>query len=395
MATIGTVLDLIRSGRATTRTELIQQTGLSRSTLGARLNKLREMKLIRDGTGYDSTGGRPPTHICIDDNYGLLAIAVAGARHVHIGLATLTGHIITQTRKPSHIENGAAEFLASLVTQFDALLRQLDYTRHHVAGICTGLPGPVEFETGRVIEPPIMPGWDGYPIAETLGESFNCPILIDNEVNLMALGEQRAVRPKVRELFFIKLATGIGAGLVINGQLQRGFHGAAGDIGHLTMTSPYEEQLSIRCRCGKLGCLEAYASGWALIRKLRDQGHNASRVTDIIDLANRQDPTALAALDQAEEFIGQAVSHAVSLLNPSLVVFGGSLADAWPAGIKRSSTIVRDRSPTLATRGLGIVQSQLGTQAGLIGAMHLIGEHLLSPARIDRRLSSKKVDIAS
>lgn len=395
MATIGTVLDLIRSGCATTRAELIQQTGLSRSTLGTRLNTLREMNLIRDDAGHDSTGGRPPTHICIDDNYGLLAIAVAGAHHVHIGLATLTGHIIAKTTKPSHIENGAAEFIASLVTQFDALLHQSGYMRYHVAGIGIGLPGPVEFETGRVIEPPIMPGWDGYPIAETLGESFNCPILIDNEVNLMALGEQRTAKPEVRELFFIKLATGIGAGVVINGQLQRGFHGAAGDIGHLAMTSPYEEQRSIRCRCGNLGCLEAYASGWALIRKLHDQGRSVNQVADIIDLANHKDPIALAALDQAEELIGQAVSHAVSLLNPSLVVFGGSLADAWPAGIKRSSTIVRDRSPTLATRGLRIEQSQLGAQAGLIGAMHLIGEYLLSPARIDRHLSAKEVDIAS
>ncbi|REC93949.1 putative NBD/HSP70 family sugar kinase [Kushneria indalinina DSM 14324] len=387
MATHGIVLDLIRTRRATTRSEIMRVTGLSRSTVAQRLERLLESRLICEADSGDSTGGRPAGHFCLNNAYGALLVVDAGATSMRLALTTLTLEIRLEREIAHAIEKGPDETLALIKQALAALLLEAGIEGGDVAGIAMGLPGPVEFETGRVVRPPIMTGWDDYPIVETLRQAYDCPVIIDNDVNLMALGEYRTARAQVQDLLYIKMGTGIGAGIIMEGRLQRGARGSAGDIGHLMIETDTPTQPAAPCRCGKRGCLEAYASGWSLVRTLREQGHMVDSAQAIVQLSKSGDAQAIEALRQSGKRLGLAASYAVSLLNPAVVVLGGTLIEGQDECVAAFRETLYQRSLPLATRDLKVEISHLGRRAGIMGATHLIIDHLLDPERIDRQLS--------
>ena len=248
-----------------------------------------------------------------------------------------------------------------------------------LAAIGIGLPGPVEHSTGRAINPPIMPGWDRYDVPAHVQRAFDVPVLIDNDVNIMALGEQHAHLPDVADLVFIKVSTGIGAGLISGGELQRGAQGTAGDLGHVFVPRAAD----VTCRCGNQGCLEAVAAVPALAAGLREAGVAVEGDHDVVRLVRAGDPLAVALVRQAGRDLGEVLAVLVNLTNPSAIVIGGSLALAGESLLAGIRETVYQRSLPLATEHLRVVTSLAGERAGVLGAAALAIGHALSPEFIE------------
>jgi predicted NBD/HSP70 family sugar kinase len=373
------VFELLRDGRPWTRAELAETTGLARSTVAARIDVLMRLGLVAPFGGAPSTGGRPPALFALNPAARVVVGVDVGATHVRAVLADLSGELLGEVEAQLDIAEGPAVVLGWVVDAVRSLLRRTRRRTSELAAIGVGLPGPVEHSTGRPINPPIMPGWDRYDVPGHIQRHFAVPVLIDNDVNVMAVGERRTHRAEVDDLVLIKVATGIGAGIVSGGQLQRGAQGTAGDLGHVRVPRAGD----VQCRCGNLGCLEAVAAGPALATALRARGLEARHGQDVVDLVRAGDGDAIAVVRQAGRDIGDVVATMVNLINPSVVVIGGQLAAAGEHLLAGIREVVYSRSLPLATEHLSIVPSQAGGEAGVLGAAAIAIEHVLSPEAIE------------
>ena len=377
------MLRLIRDERAVTRTDLAQLTGLARSTVSQRVELLIAEDLVYEAGDGPSTGGRPPTVLAFNRGAGLVLAADLGATHARIAATDLAGEPLAEVAGDLDIADGPQRVLAWVQERFDGLLADLGRSDEDVAGIGIGVPGPVEFATGTPVNPPIMPGWDGVAVPAAFAPRYDVPILVDNDVNIMALGEHWAFHREVRDLLFIKVGTGIGSGVISGGRLHRGAEGAAGDLGHIRVTADPD----VVCRCGNVGCVEAVAGGGALARQLTAAGRPASNSRDVVALVRAGDPEAVRLVREAGRQLGEVLAAAINLLNPAVLVIGGDVAHASQqllAGVRES---VYQRSLPLATRHLQILTSRLDDRAGITGAAAMVLEHVLSPRSIDRRLA--------
>ena len=373
------VFELLRDGRPKTRAQLADASGLARSTIAARIDVLMRMGLVAPYGGGVSTGGRPPSLLALNPSARVVAGADVGATHARIALADLAGTILVERRSDLDVALGPDPVLGWVEQQVGEMLAEQHRTVAELAAIGIGLPGPVEHSTGRAINPPIMPGWDRYDVPAHVQRAFDVPVLIDNDVNIMALGERHAHLADVDELVFIKVATGIGAGIVSGGSLQRGAQGTAGDLGHVAVARGAD----VVCRCGNVGCLEAIAAGPALAAALRAAGVPAESGADVVALVRGGDPTAVQVVRQAGRDLGEVLATLVNLMNPSAIVIGGSMAEAGESLLAGIREIVYSRSLPLATEHLRIVTTMAGERAGVIGAAALAIGHVLSPAAID------------
>jgi predicted NBD/HSP70 family sugar kinase len=386
---VGHVLDVIRRAGGLTRAEIIEKTGLSRSTVATRLDTLQAAGLISSGQ-TTAARGRPPSHFHFRNDQGVLLIADAGATGVRTAITDLGGHIRDERRAALDITIGPENWLRSVSGMLDQLLETAGVTSDFVRGIGLAVPGPVDFASASVVSPPIMTGWDLFPIRSWFASRFDCPTLVDNDANAMALGEHHREFADRDSLVMVKVATGIGAGIIAHGSIYRGADGAAGDIGHIQI-NPADDGLSADgppvCRCGNAGCLEAYAGGWALLRDLRNDGRDVSTIPDIVKLIVAGDPLAVNLVRRAGRLIGNTLSDVVSLFNPSVVVIGGELAagsDYVIAGIRQS---VYARSLPLATRKLQIVPARLGDRAGTVGLTSMLTDYIFDIRRVDAQFA--------
>jgi predicted NBD/HSP70 family sugar kinase len=376
LGTAGTdaVLRLLLDGQPRTRAELIDLSGLARSTVTGQVEALLAVGLVVPSGEAASTGGRPPARFRFNPTARLILAADVGATHLSVALTDLTGEIVDRSTRQLNIAEGPEVVLDAIARTGRALLRKARRSEHDLAGTGVGLPGPVEHSTGRPNHPPIMPGWDSYDVVGRLSREHLGPILVDNDVNIMALGEHATEYADVENLLFVKVATGIGAGVISGGRLHRGAQGAAGDIGHIQ--APGHTEL---CRCGNTGCLEAVASAAAIAAKLAGTGGSGPRTSqDVVELVRAGDTAATTAIRQAGREIGTVLAAAVSLLNPSVIVVGGSLSqagDSLLAGIRES---IYARSLPLATAGLRVVPSRIGPDAPLRGAAVIVQRHILA-----------------
>ena len=288
----GTLLQLIREGDGATRADLSALTGLARSTIAQRLEQLRDQGLLRELGESDSTGGRPPMMLAFNEDAGVALAADLGATHSRLAVTNLGGTVLAEDSADMPIAGGPETVLDWVDERFHALLREVGRDDDVVRGIGIGVPGPVEHATGRPRNPPIMPGWDGYPIPERFADRYRVPVLVDNDVNIMALGEHWTNWAGVDHLLFIKVGTGIGCGIVVAGRIHRGAEGAAGDIGHIRVAAG-DEADAIVCSCGNVGCLEALAGGGAMAARLRDQGLDAADSRAVVELARAGEPAAV------------------------------------------------------------------------------------------------------
>ena len=378
----GQILALIRSGRATTRAQIMETTGLSRSTVAQRIDGLIGTGYIAAAANENSTGGRPTGSFQLNRDGGVMLLAAIGAGAMQVAVTDMQRGILARRQLGITIADGPDAVLSEASRQFKDVLKESGHRADEVKGIGIGVPGPVEFAQGRVVRPPIMTGWDGYRVPDFFAPHYACPVIVDKDVNVMALGEHREVSAATGHLLFIKVSTGIGAGIIMDGMLQRGAQGAAGDLGHFYIGNLVEGDLPL-CRCGNRGCLEAYAAGWAISRELNEAGQSVAGVRDVARLANDGVPQAVALLQNSGRLIGETIAMAVSLLNPQLVVLGGELAQRQGYLLAAVRETVYRRSLPLATRNLQIVNSTLGADAGLSGAAHLVSDAIFAPAVVD------------
>ncbi|MFC5821460.1 ROK family transcriptional regulator [Nonomuraea harbinensis] len=373
----GDVLTLISAGSATTRSDLARLTGLARSTISQRVDALIERGLVEETESGESTGGRPPRQLRLHAEEHAFAGVDLGATHCRIALMDMTGDLLAQCEDSLLIGEGPEKVLAHVDGRIDRLLAEAGRPRAALRVIGMGVPGPVEFATGRPNNPPIMPGWNDYPIPDYFP---GVDVLVDNDVNVMALGEHRNAFPAARHLLFVKVGTGIGCGIVAEGTLHRGAQGSAGDIGHIRV-SGHEES---GCRCGNSACLEAVAGGAAVARRLTELGVPAETGADVVALVQAGNTQALRLVREAGRLIGEVLASLVNFFNPEAIVIGGALSRVHEhllAGIRE--TIYR-RSLPLATHHLSIVPSRMGVDAAVMGAGILAIEHYLSPDNINK-----------
>lgn len=389
------VLAAIRSGGVRTRPDLVRHLGLGRNAVSQRVAELTELGILEDGSLAPSTGGRPSRELRFRSGAGSYLVAELGATHLQAGLTDLDGTVLAERTEAFDVAVGPQDSLDRLEALFDELLKRGTRPGAPVWGIGVGLPGPVEFSRGRPVSPPIMPGWDGYPVRDRLAARYAAPAWVDNDVNVLALGELKAgIGVGEQDLLYVKVGTGIGAGLISAGRLHRGAQGAAGDIGHVSVL----DDDNLLCRCGNTGCLEAVAGGFALARDglaaaqsgrshpLAELLGNTGTVTanDVFLAAARGDATSLDLLTQAGSLIGRTLATLVNFYNPSLIVMGGQISVSHPAFLGALRTSVYRRSMALATRDLRITISPLGDGAALQGAASLVADELFSPECLGR-----------
>jgi glucokinase len=338
-----------------------------------RIDRLMELGLIGPVEGAASSGGRPPSQFAFNPTARLVLATDLGASHAAVALTDLTGSIVARRRVDMAIAEGPERVLGWVVEAAQSLLDEVHRDAGDLIAVGVGLPGPVEFSTGRPINPPIMPGWDRFDVPGWVRQHLEVPVLVDNDVNIMALGEQSHSWPRVDHFMLVKVATGIGSGIISGGRLQRGAQGIAGDLGHIQIARGAD----VPCHCGNFGCLEAMASGPAIAASLARAGVPATTSTDVIELVKGGDLVAIQAVRQAGRDIGEVLATCVSLINPAVIAIGGSISAVGEHLLAGVREVVYSRSMPLATEHLQVVQARAGADAGLIGAGMLAIDHAL------------------
>jgi glucokinase-like ROK family protein len=384
-----TVLNEVRAHPARSRADIVRASRLSRAVVAQRVQELMDRGLLELGDSGPSTGGRAPRMLRFRRGAGHLLAADLGATSIDVAITDLSGEVLAQHQEPADIAHGPQRVLARVEELFHEILASMPSAPGQLWGVGVGVPGPVEFSTGRTVSPPIMPGWDEFPVRERLASAFEVPVWVDNDVNVMALGELRVGVARGHDtVMFIKLGTGIGAGVVVAGHLHRGAQGSAGDVGHIRVL----DESTVICRCGKVGCLEALAGGAALARdgmaaaldgrsallaeRLAERG--SIEAADVALAASHGDPVCVELVRNAGLLVGEMLSTAVHLLNPSLIVVGGGVAAAGDPLLAAIREAVYGSSLPLATRDLIIQRSALGHRAGVVGAALMVADQLFS-----------------
>lgn len=384
----GDIFQYLRDGAPRTRIELAEMTGFARSTIVARIQTLTDAGLVVNVGDARSSGGRPATRFAFNPSGRIILALEVRADRTTVALTDLIGRIVVRTELDLAAAAGPVEVLDRAGEAGRRLLESIGDRRKDLIGVGIGLPGPVGHSAGRPVQAPTSPAWDGFDVVDHVSRSFAVPVLIDNAINLMALGEQRTFWPDSENLLFIRVASGIGMGIISSGTLQRGADGSAGDLGHIAVGRGSE----ILCRCGNYGCLEALAGAPAVARSL--SGGAEADVATLIELGQRGDVRASTALRQAGRDIGSVLAGCVNMLNPSVVVVSGPIVEAGDSVLAGIREVVYKRSLPLATARLTIATSHASNEVGVTGAALMVAEHVLSPLAIENMLISAQIDNA-
>ncbi|MEU0742825.1 ROK family protein [Streptomyces sp. NPDC006134] len=375
---------LIASGAASSRVALVRATGLSRTAVNTHLEPLLAAGVVvEDGQAAPEGRGRPAHRLALAPRAGVVAVADVGTQSAYLAVADLDQTELARRHIALDVSLGPSAGLDALARGLLGALEAAGVAPAAVRCLVVGLPGPVDPRLGRPVRPPIMPGWDGFPVGDALRDRFGCPVLVDNDVNLRALGEARARPPQESPLLYLTVGTGIGGGLVdADGVLHRGADGAAGDIGHVRVSAADD----VVCVCGNVGCVEAVASAGAVLRRLRAGREDLVTIEDLADRLRSGDPDAVRAVREAAEPIGEVVAALVHFYNPRTIVVGGLISSASDDVLAGVRAVVYRRALPLATRNLLLGHSVLGDGAGLAGGVAAGIEAVLAPDHIDALL---------
>lgn len=381
-ASAGEILALVRSGRVRTRRELQDVTGLSRSTLSIRMNQLVSAGYLRETGQVTGSTGRPAKILAFDEEAQLVVAVDLGVTHSRLALIDGSGRTLAETSGELQLESPdeALRYVARRVTE---LVAQSGRAMTEVVGVGVGIPGPVRFDTQRPNTPPLMPGWHDLPVAQRLGQALGVPVYLDNDANLMGLGEARARYPDAPSVLFVKVGTGIGAGVILHGQPERGIAGGAGDIGHIRIVRSGGRQ----CTCGAFGCLATEASGAAILRDLRESGVEIASIAQLRRLVAAGDPAVQRLTERAGHLLGEVLATSVALLNPAVLVVGGLVPAVAPGLLDAVRESVFQGTVPLATRELTIAASALAGDAAVQGARHMVIDRVFAPEAVDARLA--------
>ncbi|MCW2863004.1 MAG: family transcriptional regulator [Actinoallomurus sp.] len=363
------IMGLVASGRATSRADLSRLLGWAPSTVSSHVQELLDAGLLEESGEGRSRGGRRPRLLSIRAGDGVLLGADLGGRHARIAVMDRSGR--PQTAQDLDIDVTAGP--EPILTQITDALMELSGERP-VLGMGIGLPGPVDSD-GVVVGSSRMPGWNGFSVRRWLAGHFEAALIVDNDANLMAMGEAVARGPDLRDFVFIKAGTGLGAALVDDGRLRRGARGIAGDVSHNRVPAGGDRP----CNCGNFGCLETIASGAALVAAVRAAGVDVSTTADLVRLARDGNPTVNTTLRFAGRQLGEVLVTVVNFFNPQAVILSGALAtcDLFVAATRGA---LYERCLPLTTQELEIGESVAGPDAGLLGIGRLlIDQGLASP----------------
>ena len=376
MSSSARVISSFLGFRTLTRQEIQAKTSLSRVTVSQVVQELIDHKILIEADQLPSNGGRKPNALTVNPDCGYIGICYFSATALTVAVSDLSGVIKNERREFNMIEEGPAK---ALPRSSEWLLEALKgIPKSKLLGIVVGVPGPVEHKTGVVINPPIMRGWDGVNISAHFNDIFDVPVFLENDVNLMVIAEHRLIYPDVDNLIFVKMSTGIGSGLIIDGRLYRGSQGSAGDIGHVQL----DALKGLPCRCGHHDCVESFSSGWALIEKLKGMGYKVKTVSDLVSAARKGNAEITRILNEAAGYIGHAIADAVNLLNPSKVVIQGRISESSDRVLATIKEVVYQRASALASKNLEIVSSKLDENRGIYGAAQLGIEEFFFSDRI-------------
>jgi predicted NBD/HSP70 family sugar kinase len=357
------VLEHLRRAGTTNQSDLARATGLSRATVLNIVRHLSDRNLVTVTEGQ--RGGRRTADVSFNSDAGAVVGIDFGHRHLRIAVADLGHTVLAEETRQLELGHNAREDLRLVFESLDALLSQSGVSRDEVLGVGLGLPAPVDPVTGQVGSSSILPGWVGVPAATTVGAALGMPVVVDNDANLGALAELLwGAGQDCEDLVYIKVSTGIGAGLIMQGQIYRGAAGTAGEIGHMTI-----DEAGPLCRCGNRGCLESYAGAAALVNLLRDGHGPGMTLPRLIELAVDGDPGARRVVGDGGRYIGVAVANLCNLMAPQLVVVGGDLAHAGAMLIEPIRDMVQRRSIPTAAHAAEIVSASLGDRAEVMGAV--------------------------
>jgi predicted NBD/HSP70 family sugar kinase len=310
------------------------------------------------------------------------AVALGRSR-VQVGICDLTGVVLAHVEEPLDVTVGPDQVMTLVVDRIRAVLWELGRTVADLRGIGMSMPGIVDRERGASTATPLMPSWEGVPLAPYLSDlapADHVPAVFDNDVLVLALSERDGHLRQHTDLVALKASTGLGVGVVTGGRVLHGGRGAAGEIGHARSAAADDRP----CRCGERGCLETVAGGWALVQEMRERGRDVGHVRDLVALVRTGDPEARTLVRDAGRRVGEVLATAVTLLNPTAIVIGGDMApayDTFAAGLRET---LYANATAFATRDLAILESTHGEMAGLVGSGLLALEHVLSPAYVDR-----------
>jgi len=370
-------LDLLRfSGVGLSRTDLAEKMDLTRAAVSLIVNDLLESQVVLEAASRAAPSGRPPIVLEINPNRGWVGAIDMGATHMSIALADFTARIHQESEYPFEIKDGPEICIEQADQKLRQILSELGMSLSDLSAVGVGVPGPVITEAGMVVAPPIMPGWDHFPILQTLEKKWDCPVTLNNDAELGALGEWAygAGRGE-KNLAYIKIGSGIGAGLILNQQIYGGKTGAAGEIGHLTI-----DENGPLCNCGNHGCLEAFAGGHAIAQQgqlLAKSGKRTllshtpiEKITalEVTEAARRGDIRAQEILRRAGTSIGIAIAGLINLFNPGVVIIGGGVAQAGDILTSPIRQAVRERAMHASEQSVRITTGMLGRRSLLIGA---------------------------
>ncbi|MEU8874291.1 ROK family protein [Streptomyces javensis] len=380
------VLDLVVAGEATNRAEIARRSGQARSTVGQQVDQLLGRDILEELESGESVRGRPPRLLTLSPRAGTIAVADVDTLDTRIAIADLGGRLIAQDTVTVRIDTGPETVLEVVCDRLHALLERSGRDPGRVRQVVMGLPAPVDRERGCPLRPNGMPGWDGYPVAERLRARFRAPAQVDNDANLMALGEAVQARAETPVLC-LKIGNGIGAGLITaEGRIYRGADGAAGDVGHIRSLGGS----TALCTCGNVGCVRAIASHRAVLRSLdipeSTEEDPLYGVHELTERVANNDPPAVRTLRQAATEIGELAAMLVYMYNPRTLILGGPLSDLRDDLLSGVRAVVYQRALPLATRNLTITTTRLGAASAVHGAVALATGDVFSERGIARLL---------
>lgn len=378
-SSVGDIYALIRARRDITRAEIRQLTGLSRTAVTARVASLTAQDLVIEREQAPSTGGRPATFLTFNADAGVVLSAAIGRSRARLAVCNLAGDILASTDIDQSPGLGPDDLMPDVVKRLDGLLDDCGRRDHRIFGVGVSLPGTVDQQRCCSLDSPIMAGWDGVPLPPYFAELTDAPVILDNDANVIASVERRGDRAAFDDVLVIKASTGLGAGIIAGGALQRGATRAAGEFGH-NKTSAAE---GMPCRCGDTGCLEAIAGGWALVRALQDEGRHVGHVRDVVELANSGDAFARRMIRASGRHVGEVLAGAVNLLNPAVLVVAGDMAGAYDVFVAGLRETLYGNATAAATRALQVLPSMHGDRSGVVGGAFLALDSVLSADAID------------
>jgi glucokinase-like ROK family protein len=369
----GRVIDALRGRGTASRAEIARATGLSRSTVSSIVSDLIEAGLLTEqaeatGVAHGEAGGRPPVLLSLNPSAGLAVGVDFGHSHLRVAVSDLSHEVLAESWRELDVDHSAEEGLNAAAELVDEVLEQAKVGRKGVIGVGMGLPGPINRSTGAVGSSSILPGWVGVNAALEMERRLRLPVKVENDANLGALAEFVWGSGRGHsDVIYIKLSSGVGAGLLFAGRLHHGAGGTAGEIGHI----PAQNGTAI-CRCGSRGCLETVASARAIAEQVGVSRGEPVSPRRLLELIAEGDPAASRLIAEAGRQIGVALAELCNLVNPNCVIIGGDLSAAGELITEPVLESIGRYAIASAADEVTVVAGVLGERAELLGALALV-----------------------